>query len=207
MCEHHPSGSLNSKEGPAIGALFGTQTHMWNSILPNGNWQQVLLSQRSPRHQEEPRHSTPCPKPRKKAPWECWEHAERTLELDRLENGTSAEACMTSKETRLEGKMRGRIQVQVLQEAQQAGGGSRDPGSRGLLSRRSILGFEEQLANQRKARSRLTVERFTARNKTGTASREVWRQPSLPPLPEFSSSLKICWKLSFQIMGVYSLFF
>lgn len=62
---------------------------------------------------------------------ECWEHAECTLALARLKNGTS-EACMTSEETRLEGKMCGRMQVQVIQDSQQ--GDSRDPGSRGLPS-------------------------------------------------------------------------
>lgn len=63
---------------------------------------------------------------------ECWEHAERTRALAQLKNGTSAEACMTSEETRLEGKMRGRLQVQVIRDSQQ--GDSRDPGSRGLPS-------------------------------------------------------------------------
>lgn len=63
---------------------------------------------------------------------ECWEHAERTRALAQLKNGTSAEACMTSEETRLEGKMGGRLQVQVIRDSQQ--GDSWDSGSRGLLS-------------------------------------------------------------------------
>lgn len=167
-CEHHPSGSLNSKEGPAAGAWL-----LWHSVpRAEQNSDQMTTDNRcswvsaalDTRKSQGTAHSV-LSHGRKHRERECWEHAERTLELARLKNGTSAEACMTSKETHPKGKVCCRIQVQVLLIKQAEAVGTREAEVCPL--RRSILGFEGQLVNQGKAWRRLTVERFTARNRTG----------------------------------------
>lgn len=85
------------------------------AFWPDGNWHKVSMSQHGTGHQQEPRHSTTCPEPWKKHnERECREHAECTLELAWLKNGTSAQACTTSKKTHLEGTRMSRKQAQII---------------------------------------------------------------------------------------------